>query len=1654
MQLRYVTSAIKAQSKNGDKVSAIAYSPNNKKLAVCTEQKVIRLFDELGEQRDKFSTKPLEKGTDYRVKGLAWSPDSTKLGIAQSDNIVFVYKLGLNFGEKKSICNKYAQNSSVTTLVWPRANEVIYGLAEGKVKVGMLRTNKPASLYSTESMVTALAANSKGVVSAHLDGSIHRFFFSSGSDGRTKIAIHPCIVYALAYGSASILAGGNDGTLFVYNEQGELEQRLTTGGSTKKEYTIAAMNPAGDAVVLGTTQDEFKIFSFQQNQWRPIEGKSVKNLYAISALAWKADGTALAVGSQFGALDLYDACLRRYRYDGKFEFTYSALSQVVVKRLDSGTRIVLKSLYGCEITKINIYHDRYVVANGKGVESETLLLGDLDTYKLSEIAWSNGGKESFVFDFPGCCLVHHAGELVVVEYGSNDVAGTLRTDFISAHLLSVRIGAEEEEKEKLVAYLLDAHTINIKYLDTHRCTTISHDSKIDWLELNVRGSHILFRDKARKLHLFQLETETRQTLLDWCTYVQWVPDADVIVAQQRSQLCVWYNIQTPDQVTLHEINGNIEDIERLEGRTEVIVAEQLSTAAYLLDEALINFSTALEKRNFFQAADILQDLELSPEAQAMWKRLEQVALEKDDFQVAERCAASLCDVAKARSLHRHHERQINTKHNTNKENFIQTNQAFKVAAQRAQAGDYNTAVDLYLASGMPGKASALVLDHRLVGSQLDRVAKALTTAGLHEKAGSLFEMAGQYRIALEEYVRGHEYKKAVELARTHAPERVVSLHEDWGDSLLEQNFIDMAINHYIEAGASAKAIEAALMARQWSKAESMLDGVSENERIPFMLRLARHYEDTEEFPAAERLYVDANAANEAVDMYSRLNEWEEAHRVAKSYMEPRQVRLLGLGRAQRLEEDSRFLEAEKMYLAVDEPDLAINMFKKNRDFSAMIRLVEHYRPELLKETHQFLGQQLEAEGDLSGAERHFCEAGEWLSAVNMYRTNEMWPEAMQVAKLHGGADASKRVAYAWALSLGGEAGAKVLAKQNLVEPAIDYAVESGAFDHAFELAHSACVAKLPEIHLKFALYLEDEERYEEAEIEFIKAEKPREAIDMYLHQHNWLRATAVMTQHDPSAAPDVFSAQAKACAENGQMTQAEELYVKAGRPELALKAYKDIGQMAEARRVAQRHLPHLANDEELLSPSSGDLQSKSAYLVTGRKLEQNQDYRGAIELYLSANSSLQGNDLIDVWNAAVLLAENKLPRDQSVQIISDVAKRVLKLGCFDRAIELYTTLGDTESALSCAIQARYWERAAEIAAGSTELASRLDAAKRMALRQAEDADGLMEHGAETAAYDLLAQRREWDKLWHLIAQKSFSDPVKLQEFCKAHIECLIADDEACAALRILSEKPVAPSIVRHIGLYRKLVRKLLGGYVHKENDYNVIADLRATLLEIAQKQDDPILTNPSEESQFSAFGRLVMATHYTSLYLNCLQNGLKDLSLKIAVSILRFSDIIPADKAFYKVGILARDLNETSLAFISLNRYIDIAEAIDDQIDTIDDADLQHTSLPLPTVIPIEHFVADENDREAVRDWVLASCVDNKIDQQLPESAKAANGTLYQALFPTEYPSCLVTGFPVASWDATKVQGGGSCNKLDYNRYVRALKICPWSNDTSVSPTF
>ncbi len=60
---------------------------------------------------------------------------------------------------------------------------------------------------------------------------------------------------------------------------------------------------------------------------------------------------------------------------------------------------MLKSRFEHEVDRINVYQDRFLVANTE----HTLMLGDMETCRLSEVSWETTGTEKYHFDNPQVC---------------------------------------------------------------------------------------------------------------------------------------------------------------------------------------------------------------------------------------------------------------------------------------------------------------------------------------------------------------------------------------------------------------------------------------------------------------------------------------------------------------------------------------------------------------------------------------------------------------------------------------------------------------------------------------------------------------------------------------------------------------------------------------------------------------------------------------------------------------------------------------------------------------------------------------------------------------------------------------------------------------------------------------------------------------------------------------------------------------------------------------------------------------------------------------------------------------------------------------------------------------------------------------------------
>lgn len=905
MRLKHLSTIIPAQDGEA-RVTAVAWAPNNLKLAVCTSDRIVLLFDENGIKRDKFPTKPSDSKfgkKSYSVKGLAFSPDSTKVAVGQTDNIIYVYKLGDEWGDKKVICNKFPQQSAVTCLVWLADGPIICGTADGKVRASHIKSNKTQTLYTTNSYVVSLAMNSQGTgfLSGHADGTIVRYYVTQedNMEQQGRVTTHPVPPYSLSWPMGSVIAAGCDKRVTVYDREGRISHQFDySKDDNEREFTVACTSPSGQAVCIGS-YDKLRLFSWnpRKQSWEEEAVKDIPNLYTITAMAWKRDGSRVACGALCGSVEMFESVIKRMLWKNKFEMTYVGPSQVLVKPLTSGSRgVVLRSQFGYEIDDVRIMgRDNYLVAR----TPKTLLLGDLERNLLSEVMWPNSGRnERFYFDNPMVCLIFNAGELSLVEYGNNHILGSVRTEFMNPHLISVRLNERRPENStedcKMLAHLLDLKTICI--VDLVYGVTLSqvtHDSKIDWLELNETGQRLLYRDKKMRLTLLDIRSDSKTLILSYCTFVQWVPGSDVVVAQSRSNLCVWYNIDRPDGVTLIMVKGEVTDVVRTDGKTEVLVLEGHSQLSYELDEGLVEFGTAVHDNDFGRAVLYLEGLRDRAVAEGMWQNLGAIALSQNNLLVAERCYAALGDICRTQFLRETKriaddysketgqdwitcpdlwarmailnnklksaeaiyleqnqvDKAINMYQKMHKWNqalaiaelkghdgkeelaskylswLIETKQDDKAGEVKEQNGDLEEALRLYLKAGLPLRASRLLQNnpHLLSNDDLvSRVSSALHRAELFEQAGQLYEKLNQPQKALDCYRRGHAFARAVELSRQISPSEVVSLEEQWGDFLVNSQQLDAAINHYIEAGKMSKALDAAVGAKQWRKAEQII----------------------------------------------------------------------------------------------------------------------------------------------------------------------------------------------------------------------------------------------------------------------------------------------------------------------------------------------------------------------------------------------------------------------------------------------------------------------------------------------------------------------------------------------------------------------------------------------------------------------------------------------------------------------------------------------------------------------------------------------------------------------------------------------------------------------------------------------------------------
>merc|ERR1712048_254190 len=165
-----------------------------------------------------------------------------------------------------------------------------------------------------------------------------------------------------------------------------------------------------------------------------------------------------------------------------------------------------------------------------------------------------------------------------------------------------------------------------------------------------------------------------------------------------------------------------------------------------------------------------------------------------------------------------------------------------------------------------------------------------------------------------------------------------------------------------------------------------------------------------------------------------------------------------------------------------------------------------------------------------------------------------------------------------------------------------------------------------------------------------------------------------------------------------------------------------------------------------------------------------------------------------------------------------------------------------------------------------------------------------------------------------------------------------------------------------------------------------------------------------------------MAAHYQACrgrFAEHAKSG--ELIAKTSVALCRYCAEFPVDRSFYEAGIDCKNAGMINMSFFFLNRFLDIADAIEDPENAqIDNTDFADTDIPSPYDLDLPEAPYIQGQQvEEIRDWVLGWSMDQSVQQKMDlRPCDKCRTEIYCATLScphckTTYEPCAVTGHPV-----------------------------------------
>jgi tetratricopeptide (TPR) repeat protein len=480
----------------------------------------------------------------------------------------------------------------------------------------------------------------------------------------------------------------------------------------------------------------------------------------------------------------------------------------------------------------------------------------------------------------------------------------------------------------------------------------------------------------------------------------------------------------------------------------------------------------------------------------------------------------------------------------------------------------------------------------------------------------------------------------------------------------------------------------------------------------------------------------------------------------------------------------------------------------------------------------------------------------------------------------------------------------------------------------------------------------------------------------------------------------------------GRLQEAEQLFLQASRAKEAVRMYVHANAFPDAIRVTENYI----SDESALSDV---LVAQAKYMLeTGG---QDPDNLNRVEAVLLRAGRIEA--AVKMYKEKRMWEDTFRVADQYAPHLLDSLKR--EMSSKERGTSEFDGFTPFASRRNSRISRRTSSVSGRASSHLTDDGSDMD-----------ESPGTSANGSGGGNVFKMLQKAE-----------QTGDREKVTKYALMSATQLVKDKNPIEALKVLQDSAgPAVSVPEYRKILSRVAKEIFSFDHHPNPDLIVFKNLRDALLPVVAASS----ASPDEATE-----RLLLIAHY--LVVKSVLTSLKqthpsslDLLSKVTISLLRYTDVIRVDKAFYEAGQIAKETNKLDMAFVFWNHFLDLTEAIEESDMNVDHSDFDNTDIPAEVPLPQFPFYRDDALVDQVKSWILSVSMESNsshLSRKLPACPYRDAADVYEASLTSDHSSppllpCIVTGYPVIKHKMMELQTARyAANKDDWNKLLMLTKM-------------